>query len=153
VQEVEEQPLEWFDINDYGRLWNSNWRLAEASRGGIGATYLEWETNALVTFPRDAQPCRLESEIQVPTGNPELFLSVGSGAGGPWTLQTLVNDDSVLTTVVSSDSTAKDVRYRDLHVDLAKYAGQAVTVRLYQWLVDGELPGSAFWKTVEVRPQ
>jgi ADP-ribosylglycohydrolase len=151
VQEVEEQALEWFDINDYGKLWNSNWRLAEASRGGIGATYLEWETNTLVTFPRDAQPCRLESEIQVPTGNPELFIRVGSGASGPWSLQVLVNDDSVLTMEVSPDSTAKDVRYRDLHVDLAKYAGQATNVRLYQWLIDGELPGSAFWKTVEVR--
>src|SRR5260370_5883352 len=49
-QKVQTQPLEFFDINDYGKLWNENWRLEGASRGGAGATYLDGDV--LLTFPR-----------------------------------------------------------------------------------------------------
>lgn len=52
-QTVQQQPLERFAINDYVKLWNPEWQLAYAGRGGAGATHLEWETNTLVTFPRD----------------------------------------------------------------------------------------------------
>jgi hypothetical protein len=49
-QTVKTQALEYFDINEYGRLWNPDWQLESASRGGFGATYLYGDV--LVTFPR-----------------------------------------------------------------------------------------------------
>ncbi len=65
-QTVQTQPLEYFDINDYGRLWNPDWRLTGAGRGGAGATYLDGDV--LVSFPRDTRPCRLEREFTLPAG-------------------------------------------------------------------------------------
>ncbi|MGA7920900.1 MAG: ADP-ribosylglycohydrolase family protein [Candidatus Acidiferrales bacterium] len=150
-QEIQQQPLEWFDINDYGKLWNPDWRLAHASRGGAGATYLEWQTNTLVTFPRDTRPCRLERETQVPAGHAGLALRVGSVPEEPWRLQVLVNNDSVFTQVITSNSIAKETQYQDVYVDLSKYAGQNVKIRLYHWFANDNAPGSAYWKTVEVR--
>ncbi len=150
-QEVKEQPLEWFDIHDYGKLWNSDWRLAHAGRGGPGATYLEWETNTLVTYPRDTRPCRLERDVQVRSGHSELALTVGAVSDQPWRLQAFVNDEAILTEIIATDSFRQDVQYRDFHVDLSKYAGQTVRLRLYHWLVDGKAPGSAHWKKAELR--
>ncbi|MEJ2010548.1 MAG: ADP-ribosylglycohydrolase family protein [Acidobacteriota bacterium] len=150
-QTVEQQPLEWFDINDYGKLWNPDWRLAHASRGGAGATYLEWETNTLVTFPRDTRPCRLEREVHIPAGPSKLALRVGAAPGRPWRLQILVNNDSIMAKAIESGPDTREAQYQDLDADLSKYAGQTVRVRLYHWLVDGQPPGSAYWKSVEVR--
>jgi ADP-ribosylglycohydrolase len=150
--EVQQQPLERFDINDYGQLWNPDWRLSHASKGGVGATYLEWETNTLVTFPRDTRPCRLERKILIPAGQAQLALNVGSDPGRPWLLQILVNDDSVLKQTITSDSAGKETQYQDLQADLSKYAGQTVKVRLYRCLLDGNALGSAYWRTAEVRP-
>lgn len=149
-QAVQQQPLEWFGVNDYGQLWNRDWRLAHASRGGAGATYLEWETDTLVTFPRDTRPCRLEREVHIPAEPAKLALKVGSVPGRPWRLQIVVNNDSVLSRVIESDSDKKEAQYQDLDVDLSNYAGRTVRMRLYHWLVDGQPPGSAYWKTAKL---
>jgi hypothetical protein len=146
-----EQPLEWFDINDYGKLWNSAWRLSHAGRGGAGATYLQWEDNTLVTFPRDTRPCRLEREEPLPGGHPELVLMVGSALDRPWRLQVLVNDETLLTEVISKRAVSPEPQYREFRLDLAKYASQKVRLRLYQWLVDGKPPGSAYWRRADIR--
>ncbi len=152
-QVVKEQALEWFDIDEYGKLWNPHWRLAHGARGGAGTTYLEWETNTLVTFPRDTRPCRVEREIQIPSGQAALALTVGAVRDRPWRLQVFVNDEAILTEVIATDSPRQDMQYRDFHLDLSKYAGRTVKLRLYHWLVDGKAPGSAYWRKVEVRTQ
>jgi hypothetical protein len=149
-QTVQQQPLEYFDINDYGKLWNSHWRLAHASRGGAGTTYFEWETNTLVTFPRDTRPCRLEREVRIPAGPARLALTVGAVPNRPWRLQVLINDNSVMSQVIEPGSTGKDPQYQKLELDLSKYAGKTVTLRMYHWLVDGRPPGSAYWRSAEV---
>ena len=80
-----------------------------------------------------------------------MALNVGAVPGKPWRLQVLVNDASVLTRIITSDSGKEGTQYQDLRVDLSEYAGRNVRVRLYHWLVDGKPPGSAYWKTVVVR--
>lgn len=152
-QQVKEQPLEWFDINDYAGLWSPGWQMAHGSRGGPGNTYLQWETNTLVTFPRDSRPCRLERSVQVPVDKPSLSLRVGSVAGAPWRLQIFVEDDTLLSQIIIADSTEMEVeaQYQDVQVDLSKYAGESVKLRLYHWLIVGQTPGSAYWRSVEVR--
>jgi len=147
-----EQPLEWFDINDYGKLWNPGWRLANAGRGGPGATYLQWEDGVLVTYPRDTRPCRLERDALVSADPSHLKLTVGALPDRPWRLQILVNDESALTEVLQPNSPGQDTEYRDFHIDLTRYAGQQVNLRLYHWLVDGKAPGSAYWKKIEMLP-
>jgi hypothetical protein len=66
-------------------------------------------------------------------------------------LQIFVDDEALLTEVISADAPGPEPKYRDFHFDLSKYAGQTVTLRLYHWLVDGKSPGSAYWRTAEVR--
>jgi ADP-ribosylglycohydrolase len=149
-QQVKEQPLEWFDINDYAGLWSPGWQMAQASRGGPGNTYLQWETDTLVTFPRDTRPCRLERQLQVPAGKPSLRLQVGSVPGAPWRLQVFVDDDALLTQIIIADSMEMQVEYQDVWVDLSQYAGQNIKLRLYHWLIVGGVPGSAYWRSVEV---
>jgi hypothetical protein len=149
---AKEQPLEWFDINDYGKLWGSAWNLAHAGRGDTGenATYLQWEDNTLVTFPRDTRPCRLERKAHLPSGHPALALSVGCIPGQPWRLQARVNNEILVHEVISTDVPSVEPQYRKFHLDLSKYAGQTVNLRLYQWYVNGKAPGSAYWQKAEI---
>jgi ADP-ribosylglycohydrolase len=145
------QPLEWFDVNDYGQLWNSEWNLSHAGRGGAGATYLQWEDNTLVTFPRDTRPCRLERQARLPGGHPELALVVGCAFDRPWRLQALVNNETLLTEHISTEAEGTEPQYREFHLDLSKFSGQTVTLRLYHWLEGGKPPGSAYWRKAEIR--
>jgi hypothetical protein len=156
-QPVREQPLEWFDINDYAPMWNADWKMEHGSRGAQGSTYLERVTNTLVTYPRDTRPCRLERQLQVPTGKPILSLRVGSIPNEPWMLQILIDDDQVLRQIITSDAPEKEAQFQDLQVDLTKYAGQRVKLRLYHFLMtirgpvaEGKVLGSAYWRSVDV---
>ncbi len=158
-QKVHTQPLEYFDINDYGKLWNENWRLEGASRGGAGATYLDGAV--LVTFPRDTRPCMLVRSIAVPAGKPQLTLDIGYLRYRPWRLQVLVDDDIVTTTAIGAEDPV-DVKqvppndaaavpmWKALTFDLSPYAGRNVTLRLYQWLVPDRIPGSAYWRSARI---
>lgn len=158
-QKVQTQPLEYFDINDYGKLWNENWRLEGASRGGAGATYLDG--GVLVTFPRDTRPCMLVRSIDVPAGKPELTLEIGYLRYRPWRLQVFAGDDILTTQVVGAEEVVevKQVRpngsaatpeWRTVKLDLSRYAGREITLRLYQWLVPEQIPGAAYWRSVLV---
>ena len=91
-QKVQTQPLEYFDINDYGKLWNENWRLEGASRGGAGATYLDGAV--LVTFPRDTRPphhwCAASPCLRVSRNLPwtSATCATGRGACKSWSTMT-----------------------------------------------------------------
>lgn len=158
-QTVKSQALEFFDINQYGALWNPDWRLEGAGRGGAGATYLDGDV--LVTFPRDTRPCMLERRLRIPEGSPKLTLAVGSLQARPWRLQVFVDDDNLTTQVIGDDKIAgvKEVppnaafavpNWTTVNVDLAKYAGKPVTLRLYQWLLSDRIPGAAYWRSARV---
>jgi hypothetical protein len=158
-QKVRTQPLEFFDINDYGKLWNEDWRLEGASRGGAGATYLDG--GVLVTFPRDTRPCMLARSITVPAGKAQLILEIGHLRYRPWRLQVFVDDDTVSTQVIGAEE-AVDIKqaqpnavaaapmWKPVTLDLSRYAGRNVTLRLYQWLVPDQLAGAAYWRSVRV---
>ncbi len=159
-QIVQTQPLEYFDINDYGALWNPDWRLEGASRGGAGATYLDGDV--LVTFPRDTVPCMLERMVAVPAQRPVLHLEIGNLKYRPWRLQVFVDDTNLKTQVVGAEKTvdmglvppnAEDAppAWTTMDLDLSRYAGETVRLRLYQWLVDNAIPGAAYWRSARVQ--
>ena len=141
-QAVQTQPLEYFDINDYGKLWNPDWRLENASRA---ATYLDGDV--LVTFPRDTRPAMLTRSVTVPAGNPHLNLSVGNLPGHPWRLQVFADDDNLATQVI--DVASKDA-WKEVSLDLSPYAGRTITLRLYQWLMENRIPGTAYWRSIRI---
>jgi hypothetical protein len=158
-QTVHTQPLEYFDINDYGALWNSDWKLEGASRGGQGATYLDGDV--LVTFPRDTRPCMLIHTLTIPAGNPKLHLEVGYLANRPWRLQVFVDDDIVKTQSIGVEDvgSSKEIpanagsavpNWTTVEGDLSKYAGKTVRLRLYHWLSQDRVPGAAYWRSARV---
>jgi len=150
-QLVHAQPLEYFDINDYGKLWNADWRLEGASRGGAGATYLDGDV--LVTFPRDTRPCMLTRSLKVPAGKPRLMLDIGHIPNRPWRLQVFIDDDNLTTQVVGAEDgsmSATAPAWKEVTLDLSPYVGSTVTLRLYHWLVENHTPGAAYWRSVRV---
>jgi hypothetical protein len=158
-QAVQTQALESFDINDYGTLWNPDWRLSGAGRGGAGATYLDG--GVLVTFPRDSRPCVLERMLSIASGNSKLHLEVGHLKYRPWRLEVFVDDNLMKTEMLGEEQTIdrKNVPpnaafavpdWTALDVDLSKYAGKTVQLRLYHWLVPDALPGAAYWRSAQV---
>src|SRR5205807_10548649 len=120
------QPLEYFDINDYGALWNPDWRLEGAARGGAGATYLDGEV--LVTFPRDTRPCMLERTLKTPDGSPKLVLEVGYLPKRPWRLEVFADDDNLDTQLIGADGAPQ---WTTLSLVLSQYAGKTIKLRLY----------------------
>jgi hypothetical protein len=146
-QLVRAQPLEYFDINDYGKLWNPDWRLEGASRGG---TYLD--DNVLVTFPRDTRPCMLTRSLNVPAGTSKLTLEIGYLPNRPWRLQVFVEDDNLTSQIVGSgDSNASNAMplWKKITLDLSPYAGRTVILRLYHWPAENYTSG-AYWRFVRV---
>jgi hypothetical protein len=141
-QIVRAQPLEYFDINDYGKLWNPDWRLENASRGG---TYLDGDV--LVTFPRDTRPAVLTRSVAIPAGQSHLTLAVANLPNRPWRLQVFVEDDNLTTQVID---TQNENSWKEVSLDLSPYAGRAVTLRLYQWPVENNIPGAAYWRSVRI---
>jgi hypothetical protein len=158
-QKVQTQPLEYFDINDYGKLWNADWRLEGASRGGAGATYLDGDV--LVTFPRDTRPCMLERTLTVPADKTKLRLEIGYLKYRPWRLQIFADDDNVTTEIVGKEETInrKDVppnaasaapNWTTVEADFSNYSGKTVKLRLYHWLAQDEIPGAAYWRSARL---
>jgi hypothetical protein len=161
MQQVETQPLEYFDINDYGALWNPDWKLSGAGRGLSGATYLLGDI--LVTYPRDTRPCLIERAVTLTTGSPRAALTVGSPPGKTWRLQVFVDDDVVAEKMIGiggsipvgskPGASAKedlDLTWTNVTVDLSKYAGKAVILRLYQWPAGSQIPASAYWRKAAI---
>ncbi len=84
-------------------MWNSDWRLEGAARGGKGATYLVGDV--LVTFPRDTRPCMLQRTVTIAKGQSTLHLEIGSLARRPWTLQVFVDDDKIMNQIIGAAQT------------------------------------------------
>ena len=133
-QAARTQALEYFDVNEYGALWNPAWRLEGAARGGQGATYIDYvEGNVLVTFPRDTRPCMLERTLTIPAGNPKLHLEICYLKYRPWRLQVFVDYDNLKTQIlgqentinrsdVSSNAASAAPNWTAVDTDLSKYA-------------------------------
>ena len=73
----------------------------------------------------------------------------GVDPGRVWQLQVYVNDDKVLDKLVEGRSESRN--WRDIEVNLAKYAKQEVVLRLYQRvLIPGHEAGNAYWRKLIV---
>jgi len=89
----------------------------------------------------------LTRSVTVPAGNPHLNLSVGNLPGHPWRLQVFADDDNLATQVI--DVASKDA-WKEVSLDLSPYAGRTITLRLYQWLMENRIPGTAYWRSIRI---
>lgn len=147
-EEPAAQPLEKFSVDDYGSLWNPDWKLERAGRGGIGggrgATYLDGTT--LVTYPRDeSRRCFLWRRVEVGAGQ-HLQLEVAAAEGRAWKLSVFADNQRLLERLIEGRS------LQVVQFGLEEFAGKSITLRLYQdTLVPDRLPSSARWLKAEVK--
>jgi hypothetical protein len=166
VQVPETQPAELFALADLMQYWNAEWTLERAGFGGAGGgmtgirgiTYLDGDV--LATYPRDeVRGTVLRRKIRLGS-DPVLKFEAGVDAGRAWQLQIYVNDDKVLDKLIdglsgkdSAGTPASAGRiWQDVHIDLSKYKGQEVVLRIYQRvLIPGREAGNAYWQGLEVK--
>jgi bacillopeptidase F (M6 metalloprotease family) len=104
----------------------------------------------------------LERTLTVSGSSQKLTADIGYLKYRPWRLQILVDDDIVkVEKIGNQDETIarKDVQpnagsaspeWTSVSVDLSKYAGKTVKLRLYQWLTPDDLPGAAYWRSIKI---
>lgn len=157
TQSVATQPAELFPLSRLTEYWNPAWELQRAGFGGAGGgmggirgiTYVDGEV--LATYPRDEVRGAVLTR-QVALGEkPVLSLDAGSDEGLSWQLDIHVNNDRVESKVITGASGGRT--WQTLQVDLAPYAGKAVTIRLIQRVLLGPKrpAGNAYWRRLEIR--
>jgi len=156
IQEPQTQPAEMFKLSDLMRYWNPDWSLERAGFGGAsggmpgirGITFLDGDV--LATYPRDEVRGTLLRRTIHLSSNPVFTFKAGVDPGRTWQLQVYVNDDKALDRLIEASAAIQS--WQDVHVDVSKYAGQEVVLRLYQRvLIPGHEPGNAYWKDLVVK--
>lgn len=110
-------------------LWAPDWRLDVPQFEGSPARIPEWagRKNVLMTHPHSNQkPAALVRRIRVGNGPATLSFAVASHERGDWDLRVWVDGQRVLEQPV----TAGPIRWQTVKVDLSKYAGREVELRL-----------------------
>jgi hypothetical protein len=149
------QPPERFELADLMRYWNPEWILERAGFSGMhGGTFLRG--NVLITYPRDpARGLVLRRRLTL-SDTPALNVEVAAEPGRVWELIVAVGNDQVHHQVITSDDPG--TVYHPVKLDLARYAGREVTLRLVQKVTvawdaqrTGKPPGAALWKNLVVK--
>jgi hypothetical protein len=76
-------------------------------------------------------------------------------------LQVFIDDDPLKTEVIGAEPAINTQEippnaafavpdWTAVEVDVSKYAGKTVQLRLYHWLVANQIPGSAYWRSAKV---
>jgi hypothetical protein len=156
IQEPRTQPAENFKLGDLTRYWNPDWTLERAGFGGAGGgmpgirgiTFLDGDI--LATYPRDeVRGTLLKRTVRLST-DPVFRFKAGVDPGRAWQLQVYVNDDKVLDKLM--EGLAQTQSWQVIDVDVSKYGGQEVVLRLYQRvLIPGHEAGNAYWKDLAVK--
>jgi hypothetical protein len=103
----------------------------------------------------------LTRSLNVPIGKPQLTLAIGHLHYRPWRLQVFVDDDNLRTQIVGAEESTDPKQvppnasqavplWDEITLDLSPYAGRTVTLRLYHWLAENQIPGAAYWRRVRV---
>lgn len=155
VQKVVTQPAERFVLADLMRYWNPDWKLERAGFGGAGGgmpgirgiTCLEGDI--LATYPRDeVRGLRIVRQTTL-GAHPRLSFEVGADAGRAWDLSVFVNNQRLTREVIESTGTERT--WKTIDLDLKAFAGQPVTIRLYQRvLLPDKTAGNALWRNLQL---
>ncbi len=152
------QPAMAFKLADLMEYWNADWTLERAGFGGDGVgampgirgiTYLDGET--LVTYPRDESRGVVLHRNMKLSASPTMTFQVAADPQKAWELFVFAGNDQLVKKLIVGEGDS--LKWRTIDLDLAKYAGQETTLRLYQrTLMPGEfkVPGNAYWKSIEV---
>jgi len=145
------QPAERFVLNDLMAYFAPEWTLMRAGFGGIHGTTGFMSDNSLETFPRDESRGLLLRRNMKLSATPKLSFEVAAAPRRVFELRVYVGNQQLHREVIKGFTDKRE--YRKFEFDLAPYAGQEVTLRIYQavLLLGDECPGSAFWRNINVQ--
>ncbi|MHC4842280.1 MAG: ADP-ribosylglycohydrolase family protein [Planctomycetota bacterium] len=104
--------------------------------------------NVLATLPESQEvPCTISKRVKIPSDKAKLQLVVGHIELLDWLLIVKANGDELLKTLVDSD-TAED-GWKDITVDLSKYAGSEIMLELQNASNDAYYD-VALWARIEL---
>ncbi len=130
-------------------LWAPEWRLDCPLADGTPARLVEWagRRDVLMTHPHaEARPAFLERRLKVGTAQPAtLRFCVASHDDGDWRLRVRVDGVIVHENIVSKTTP----RWREIRVDLSRFAGREVTVRLENGVGEGG-PAFGYWHSLRI---
>ncbi len=151
-KEIQTQPAELFRLGDLMEYWNPSWQLERAGFGGpgggasglLGHTWLE--DGVLATFPRDlVRGLRFRRTLKAAQAGAALHIELRADEGKPFKLEVYANNTQLLSKTVEGKEPQR------IDVDLSKFAGSEVELRVYQRVLGtGKLPGIAYWSKLEV---
>lgn len=118
--------IDWESVG----LWNPDWKVSapDFERTPVKLAEYHGKTNVLLMhpFPDKKTPASLERTVKIEAGKTKLKFSVAADDRGDWLLKVWVNGQAVKEMPVDHEKP----RWKDVEVDLAKFAGQEVTLRL-----------------------
>jgi putative heme-binding domain-containing protein len=116
--------IDWESVS----LWNPDWKVSapDFERTPVKLAEYHGKTNVLLMhpFPDKKTPASFERKLKVE--KTKLTFNVAADDRGDWVVKVLVNGQEVKTMTVDHDKP----RWKTVEVDLAKFKGQEVTLRL-----------------------
>lgn len=118
--------IDWESVS----LWNPDWKVSapDFERTPVKLAEYYGRNNVLLIhpFPDKKTPASFERKLKVDAGKTRLTATVAADDRGDWTLKAVVNGQVVKELTVDHEKP----RWKTVEVDLAKFAGQEVTLRL-----------------------
>lgn len=118
--------IDWESIS----LWNPAWKVSapDFERTPVKLAEYHGKTNVLMVhpFPDQKTPASFERKMKIEPGKTKLRFSAAADDRGDWRVKVLVNGQGVKEQTVDHEKP----RWKEVEIDLAKWVGQEVTIRL-----------------------
>jgi putative membrane-bound dehydrogenase-like protein len=118
--------IDWESVS----LWNPDWKVSAPDFERTPVKFAEYheKTNVLMMhpFPDKKTPASLERKVKIEAGKTKLTFSVAADDRGDWMVKAVVNGQVIKEAAVDHEKP----RWKTIEVDLTKFVGQEVTLRL-----------------------
>ncbi|WP_395749815.1 PVC-type heme-binding CxxCH protein [Prosthecobacter sp.] len=118
--------IDWESVS----LWNPDWKVAapDFERTPMKLSEYYGRKNVLLIhpFPDKKTPAGFERKFKVEPGKTKLTATVAADDRGDWTAKAVVNGQVIKELTVDHEKP----RWKTIEVDLSKFAGQEITLRL-----------------------
>ncbi len=118
--------IDWESVS----LWNPEWKVSapdfERTPVKLGEYYGHKNVLLMHPFPDKKTPASFEHTLKVEPGKTKLKATVAADDRGDWTAKAVVNGAVVKEMTIDHEKP----RWKTLEIDLSKFAGQEVTLRL-----------------------
>ena len=145
-----DQPADLQDLDKAVAKFAPGWAIKNCTRDEFFGLHNELvgRENVLTTHPESEEvPCTLYRRVKIPSDEAKLHLTVGYIDLTDWQLIVKADGDELLNTLVGSDM--PEAGWRDITVDLSKYAGSEIMLEL-QNASNDDIWEVALWTKIEI---